>query len=69
MKSVALRPPAKAETQPLSADDWTLDLDELNDAISPRTKMLVCCFQAKPDYPGEAYSFSLSTHRRAFPLK
>ncbi|KAL9053352.1 MAG: hypothetical protein Q9206_003956 [Seirophora lacunosa] len=42
VKSVTLHPPAESAQSSVSADDWMLDMDQLADAISPRTKMLVC---------------------------
>lgn len=41
MKAVPLHPPSQASRCINRADDWTLDLQELENAFSPRTKMLV----------------------------
>ena len=41
MKAVPLHPPFRASTRINRADDWTLDLRELENAFSSRTKMLV----------------------------
>ncbi|KAL8766383.1 MAG: hypothetical protein Q9209_006817 [Squamulea sp. 1 TL-2023] len=41
VKSVALHPPQKTGATWTSADDWRLDIEELRNAISPRTKMLI----------------------------
>ncbi|KAI4117272.1 MAG: hypothetical protein LQ338_007579 [Usnochroma carphineum] len=41
VRSVTLHPPAEAGTMPTSADSWVLDMDELRDAVGPRTKMLI----------------------------
>ncbi|KAI4094213.1 MAG: hypothetical protein LQ344_002292 [Seirophora lacunosa] len=41
VKSVTLHPPAESAQSSVSADDWMLDMDQLADAISPRTKMLI----------------------------
>ena len=38
---VPLRPPQGAPTEILSGNDWTLDMAELEKAISPRTKAIV----------------------------
>ena len=41
MKAVPLHPPSQASTRINRADDWTLDLRELENAFSSRTKILV----------------------------
>lgn len=41
MKAVPLHPPSQASTRVNRADDWTLDLRELENAFTSRTKMLV----------------------------
>lgn len=41
IKYVQLRPPVDVAKKAVNAGDWTLDLDDLEQAISPRTKMLV----------------------------
>ncbi|KAG6040590.1 hypothetical protein E4U41_007783 [Claviceps citrina] len=38
---VPLQPPATGATKTSSAADWTVDFDELENAITPRTKMIV----------------------------
>lgn len=38
---VPLHPPKTGATRTSSAADWSLDFDELEAAISPRTKMMV----------------------------
>jgi len=38
---VPLHPPEKGDTDTVSASEWTLDLSELEAAITPRTKMVV----------------------------
>merc|ERR1711939_349208 len=37
---VALKPPAKASTSTVSAAEWTIDMDELEATITPRTKSI-----------------------------
>ncbi|KAL8729372.1 MAG: hypothetical protein Q9166_004765 [cf. Caloplaca sp. 2 TL-2023] len=41
LKSVKLHPPPNASTQISKADDWKLDLQELEDTITSRTRILV----------------------------
>lgn len=38
---VPMHPPSTGATKTSSAADWTIDFDELEKAISPRTKMIV----------------------------
>jgi kynurenine aminotransferase len=38
---VPMRPPAKGATENTSAGEWTLDIQELEKAITPRTRMIV----------------------------
>jgi len=38
---VPMHPPATGATTTSSAADWTIDFDELERAITPRTKMIV----------------------------
>lgn len=38
---VPLHPPATGATKTSSAAEWSIDFDELEKAISPRTKMIV----------------------------
>lgn len=38
---VPLHPPPKGATETSSAADWTIDFEELSNAITPRTKMIV----------------------------
>lgn len=38
---VPLHPPESGATKTSSAADWTLDIDELERAITPKTKMIV----------------------------
>ena len=38
---VPLRPPARAATETVSGNDWTLDIDELERTITPKTKAIV----------------------------
>jgi hypothetical protein len=38
---VPLHPPAGSESKVTSGNDWTLDLNELDAAITPKTKLLV----------------------------
>lgn len=38
---VPLHPPATGATKTSSAADWTIDFDELEKAITPRSKMIV----------------------------
>lgn len=38
---VPMHPPAAGATQTLSAGEWTISFDELERAITPRTKMIV----------------------------
>lgn len=41
-KYVPLSPPANSATDKASAADWTLDMEKLAAAITPKTKMIVC---------------------------
>jgi len=41
---VPLHPPAKGDTEVCSSDDWTLDLAELERAITKKTRMVVSLF-------------------------
>ena len=38
---VPMHPPKEGGVKTLSAGEWTIDFDELEKAITPRTKMLV----------------------------
>lgn len=38
---VPMHPPATGATKTSSAADWTIDFDELERAITPKTKMIV----------------------------
>lgn len=38
---VPLHPPTDGATKTSSAANWTIDFDELESAITPRTKMIV----------------------------
>lgn len=38
---VPMHPPEEGNVKTLSAAEWTIDFDELERAITPRTKMLV----------------------------
>lgn len=38
---VPMHPPKTGATETSSAADWTIDFDELEKAITPRTKMIV----------------------------
>lgn len=38
---VPMHPPATGATETSSAADWTIDFDELERAITPKTKMIV----------------------------
>jgi kynurenine aminotransferase len=38
---VPMHPPKEGGVKTLSASEWTIDFDELERAITPRTKMLV----------------------------
>ncbi|KAF1962238.1 PLP-dependent transferase [Byssothecium circinans] len=40
IRYVPLRPPKEAETKTVSGSDWTIDIEELERAITPRTKMI-----------------------------
>jgi kynurenine aminotransferase len=37
---VPLRPPANAGTQNVSSKEWTLDIDELKAALTPKSKVM-----------------------------
>ena len=41
VRYVPLRPPADVFARTVDAGEWILDMDEMEKAISPRTKMLV----------------------------
>jgi kynurenine aminotransferase len=38
---VPMQPPATGATKTSSAADWTIDFDQLEKAITPKTKMIV----------------------------
>ncbi len=38
---VPMHPPKEGAVKTLSASEWTIDFDQLEKAITPRTKMLV----------------------------
>ncbi len=38
---VPMHPPKEGAVKTLSASEWTVDFDQLEKAITPRTKMLV----------------------------
>ena len=40
-KFVPIHPPEFAGTQTVQSDDWKVDMKELEDAITPKTKMMV----------------------------
>jgi kynurenine aminotransferase len=41
VRYVPLHPPPDTESKPVSSNEWKLDLQELEAAISPKTKMMV----------------------------
>lgn len=45
---VPMHPPKSGATETSSAGEWTIDYDELERAITPRTKMLVLNTPRKP---------------------
>lgn len=40
IRYVPLRPPKEADTKTVSGNDWTIDIEELEQAITPKTKMI-----------------------------
>ena len=42
VKYVPLHPPRNGAEEKSSAGDWTIDMKELEAAITPRTRMMVC---------------------------
>lgn len=45
---VPMHPPKEGAVKTLSAGEWTIDFDELERAITPKTKMLVLNTPRKP---------------------
>jgi kynurenine aminotransferase len=45
---VPMHPPKEGAVKTLSAGEWTIDFDELERAITPRTKMIVLNTPRKP---------------------
>ena len=41
LKAVPLHPPTHAATSVSRADEWTLDLQDLDSAMTPKTRILV----------------------------
>ena len=41
IRYIPIHPPAGADSSAMSGNEWTVDLKELEDAISPKTKMLI----------------------------
>lgn len=41
IKYVPLHPPARGDTETTSSAEWTVDMNELEQAITPRTRMIV----------------------------
>lgn len=47
---VPMHPPKEGAVKTLSAGEWTIDFDELERAVTPKTKMLVLNTPRKPSY-------------------
>ncbi|KAL8911655.1 MAG: hypothetical protein Q9171_003215 [Xanthocarpia ochracea] len=62
VRSVALHPPANTGQMRSSADEWLLDMEELDEAINPRTKMLVCDERSQHSEEGADANRSSTRH-------
>ncbi len=42
VRYIPIHPPAGADSAATNGNEWTVDIQELEDAISSKTKMVVC---------------------------